>query len=343
MKPIQFASDNNAGICPEAMAALQEANHGHVFAYGRDAWTERAKDAIRRVFDADAEVFLVFSGTAANALGLSAICRNTDAVICHAFAHVNVDECGATEFFSGGAKLLGVDTPHAKVTPEAVVARAVTPHDEHSSRPRALSLTQATELGTLYTPAEMRALCDTAHARGMKVQLDGARFANAVASLGCHPADIAQRAGIDVMSFGGTKNGMPFGEAVVFFDPALADEFARRRMQGGQLASKMRYLAAPWIAMLESGAWLRHAAKANAMARRLADGLAGLPGVELIAPVQANGVFVHLPKRAIAQLQSRGWLFYVFVGETGCRFMCAWDTTETVVDALVADVRDALA
>ena len=224
-----------------------------------------------------------------------------------------------------------------------MVARAVTPHDEHSSRPRALSLTQATELGTLYTPAEMRALCDTAHARGMKVQLDGARFANAVAALGCHPADIAQRAGIDVMSFGGTKNGMPFGEAVVFFDPALADEFARRRMQGGQLASKMRYLAAPWIAMLESGAWLRHAAKANAMARRLADRLAGLPGVELIAPVQANGVFVHLPKRAIAQLQSRGWLFYVFVGETGCRFMCAWDTTEAVVDALVADVRDALA
>ena len=343
LKPIQFASDNNAGICPEAMAALAEANHGHVFAYGRDDWTERAKDAIRRVFDADAEVFLVFSGTAANALGLSAICRNTDAVICHAFAHVNIDECGATEFFSGGAKLLGVDTPHAKVTPEAVIARAVTPHDEHSSRPRALSLTQATELGTLYTPVEMRALCDTAHARGMKVQLDGARFANAVAALGCHPGDIAQRAGIDVLSFGGTKNGMPFGEAVVFFDRALAEEFSRRRMQGGQLASKMRYLAAPWIAMLESGAWLRHAAKANAMARRLGERLASLPGVELIAPVQANGVFAHLPKRAIAQLQSRGWLFYVFVAETGCRFMCAWDTTEAVVDALVADVRDALA
>src|SRR5688500_16138673 len=342
LKPIQFASDNNAGICPEAMAALQEANHGHVFAYGRDAWTERAKDAIRRVVDADAEVFLVCSGTAANALGLSAICRNTDAVICHALAHVNVDECGATEFFSGGAKLLGVDTPHAKVTPEAVVARAVTPHDEHSSRPRALSLTQATELGTLYTPAEMRALCDTAHARGMKVQLDGARCANAVASLGCHPADIAQRAGIDVMSFGGTKNGMPFGEAVVFFDPALADEFARRRMQGGQLASKMRYLAAPWIAMLESGAWLKHAAHANAMAQRLAGRLMALPNVELIAPVQANGVFVHLPKRVIEALQAIGWRFYVFVGDTGCRFMCAWDTSEAVVDAFAADVRAAM-
>jgi len=174
------------------------------------------------------------------------------------------------------------------------------------------------------------------------VHLDGARFANAVASSGCAPADIAQRAGIDVMSFGGTKNGMPFGEAIVFFDHALADEFARRRMQGGQLASKMRYLAAPWIAMLESGAWLRHAAHANAMAARLARALTALPGVELIAPVQANGVFVHLPKRAIDALRSRGWLFYVFVGDTGCRFMCAWDTTEAVVDAFAADVRVAI-
>jgi threonine aldolase len=336
---VQFASDNNAGICPEALAALQEANRGHVFAYGADDWTREAEDAIRAVLDADAQVFLVYTGTAANSLSLASICRSTDAVVCHAFAHVNVDECGAPEFFSGGAKLLTVDTPHAKLTPQAVAARAVTPHDEHGSRPRALALTQATELGTVYTPAELRALCDIAHERGMKVQLDGARFANAVASLGCHPAEIAQRAGVDVLSFGGTKNGMPFGEAVVFFDRALADEFLRRRKQGAQLASKMRFLAAPWIAMLRDGVWLRHAAHANAMARRLADGIAGLPGVELIAPVQANGVFVHLPKRAIDGLQSRGWLFYVFVGETGCRFMCAWDTTAAVVDAFVADIR----
>lgn len=342
-RQVQFASDNNAGICPEALAALHEANRGHVFAYGADDWTRRAEDAIRAVFDADAQVFLVYTGTAANSLGLAAICRSTDAVVCHAFAHVNVDECGAPEFFSGGAKLLTIDTPHAKLTAEAVAARAVTPHDEHGSRPRALALTQATELGTVYTPAELRALCDTAHGRGMKVQLDGARFANAVASLRCHPADIAQRAGVDVLSFGGTKNGMPFGEAVVFFDRALADEFLRRRKQGGQLASKMRYLAAPWVAMLEDGAWLKHAAHANAMARRLADGIAGLPGVELIAPVQANGVFVHLPKHAIEGLQSRGWLFYVFVGETGCRFMCAWDTPASVVDAFAADIRGLIA
>jgi len=339
---IQFASDNNAGICPEAMEALREANAGHVFAYGRDSWTERAQHAIAQVFDADARVFLVFNGTAANALGLSAMCRNTDAVLCHAFAHINVDECGATEFFSGGAKLIGIDSPHAKLTPQAVAARCVTPHDEHSSRPRALSVTQATELGTVYTPGELRALADVAHGNRLKVHLDGARFANAVASLGCAPADIAQRAGIDAMSFGGTKNGMPFGEAIVFFDHDLADEFARRRMQGGQLASKMRFLAAPWIAMLESGAWLRYAAHANAMARRLAEALTALPGVELIAPVQANGVFVHLPKRVIDTLQARGWLFYVFVGDTGCRFMCAWDTTAAVIDAFASDVRAAI-
>jgi threonine aldolase len=338
---VQFASDNNAGICPEALVALEEANRGHVTAYGADDWTRRAEDAIRAVFDADAAVFLVYTGTAANSLGLASICRSTDAVVCHANSHVNVDECGAPEFFSGGAKLLAVDTPHAKVTPAALIARAVTPHDEHASRPRALSLTQATEFGTVYTPAELRALCDAAHARGMKVHLDGARFANAVASLDCHPGNIAQRAGVDVMSFGGTKNGMPFGEAVVFFDRALADEFLRRRKQGGQLASKMRFLAAPWIAMLDQRVWLRYAAHANAMARQLADGIAGLPGVELIAPVEANGVFAHLPKTAIETLFARGWHFYVFVGETGCRFMCAWDTPGAVVDAFIADIRAA--
>lgn len=340
---VQFASDNNAGICPEAMAALAAVNGGHVGAYGADDWTARAADAVNALFDADAEVFFVFTGTAANSLGLASICRSTDAVICHANAHVNVDECGAPEFFSGGAKLLTIDTPLAKLTPESVVARAVTPHDEHGSRPRALAITQSTEWGTVYTPAELQALCDTAHARGMKVQLDGARFANAVASLGCQPAEIAQRAGVDVLSFGGTKNGMPFGEAVVFFDRTLADEFKRRRKQGGQLASKMRFIAAPWIAMLENGAWLRHAAHANAMARRLAEAIVGLPGVSLIAPVEANGVFAHLPASVIPALHDRGWHFYVFVGDTGCRFMCAWDTPAGVVDAFAADIRDRVA
>jgi threonine aldolase len=338
----QFASDNNAGICPEALAAFTAANRGHAPGYGADDWTRRAADAVRAAFDADAEVFFVFNGTAANALALAAICRSTDAVVCHAFAHVNVDECGAPEFMSGGAKLLAVDGSHAKLTPESVLARAATPHDEHASRPRALSLTQATELGTVYAPAEIRALADAAHGLGLKVHVDGARFANAVASLACAPADVAQRAGVDVLSLGGTKNGMPFGEALVFFDRALADEFARRRKQAGQLASKMRFLAAPWIAVLEGGAWLAHAARANAMAARLGQHVAALPGVRLLAPVQANGVFADVPAHAIAGLRSRGWRFYTFVGETGCRFMCAWDTTPEAVDALASDLRSAL-
>ena len=223
------------------------------------------------------------------------------------------------------------------MTPEAFAARAVA-NDEHASRPRALSLTQATELGTVYAPRELGALADAAHERGMKVHLDGARFANAVAALGCAPADLAQRAGVDVLAFGGTKNGLPFGEALVFFDATLAEEFARRRKQAGHLASKMRFVAAPWIAMLENGRWLAYAAHANAMARRLADGLASVPGAALIAPTQANGVFVELPPRVIEGLRARGWRFYVFVGDTGCRFMCAWDTAERDVDRLLADV-----
>jgi threonine aldolase len=334
----QFASDNNAGMCPEAWDARARANVGHASGYGDDDWTHAAVRAVQQVFDTDCAVYLVFNGTAANSLGLAAICRSTDAVVCHAVAHINVDECGAPEFMSGGAKLLAIDLPHAKLTPEAVIARSVTPHDEHGSRPRALALTQATEFGTVYSAAELRALADTAHARGMKVQMDGARFANAVAYLGCHPADITWRAGVDVLALGGTKTGLPFGEAVVFFDRDLADEFARRRKQAGQLASKMRFLAAPWTATLEGGAWLRHAAHANAMAQRLAAALERVPGAKLLAPVQANGVFVDLPVRVVAGVRERGWRFYTFVGDTGCRFMCAWDTPQATVDAFAGDI-----
>jgi len=338
----QFASDNNAGICPEALAALVEANRGHAPGYGDDDWTRAAANAIRAAFDTDCDVFLVFNGTAANSLGLASICHSTDAVICHANSHVNVDECGAPEFFSGGAKLLTAQTPHAKLIPDAIAALATPAHDEHGSRPRALALTQATEFGTVYTPKELRALCEMAHARGLKVQLDGARFANAVASLDCAPADISWRAGVDLLSLGGTKNGLPFGEAIVFFDRALADEFLRRRKQGGQLASKMRFLAAPWSAIMNDGVWLKHAAHANAMARRLAVAIENLPGVKLIAPVEANGVFVDLPVRVIEAVRAKGWRFYNFVGATGVRFMCAWDTPLEAVDRFAADIAQAV-
>ena len=339
----QFGSDNYAGICPEAWRALEAANRGHAPGYGADDWTRAATEAIRHAFETDCDVFFVFNGTAANALALAALCRNTDAIVCHALAHVNVDECGAPEFMSGGARLLTVDAPLAKLTAEAVVAKAVTPHDQHSSRPRALSLTQATELGTVYTPREIAALCDTAHAKGMRVQMDGARFANAVASLRCTPAEASWRAGVDVLCLGGTKNGLPAGEAILFFDHDLADEFARRRKQAGQLASKMRFIAAPWLGVLQDGAWLAHAAHANAMARRLATGLSTMREARLLAPVEANGVFVDLPKHAIDALHAKGWRFYVFVGDTGCRLMCAWDTPADTVDRFVGDLSETLA
>ncbi len=335
----QFASDNWSGICPEAFDALARANAGHAPAYGADDWTAAATRAMRDVFDTDCEVFLVFNGTAANSVGLAALVRNTDAIVCHANAHINVDECGAPHFFSGGAKLLTADTPLGKLTPEAVAALCGTPHDVHSARPRAVSLTQATELGTVYTRDEIGALCAAVHERGLTVHMDGARLANAIASLGCAPADITWRAGVDALSFGGTKNGLPFGEAIVFFDRALGEEFGRRRMQAGQLASKMRFLAAPWLGVLEGGAWLRHASHANAMARRLRDALAGIPGTRLLAPVEANGVFIDVPLAAIAGLRGRGWQFFEFVGDTGIRLMCSWDTPASAVDAFAADLR----
>ena len=336
---MSFASDNWSGICPEAWDALADANRGHAPAYGGDQWTAAAVAEIRKLFDTDCEVFFVYTGTAANSLGVAAMARNSDAVICSNNAHILVDECGAPGFFSGGATLLPAQTPDAKLTVEMIDRLAVTPHDVHSSRPKVVALTQSTELGTVYAPAEMRAIADFAHGRGMRVHVDGARFANAVASLGCAPADIAWRAGVDVLSLGGTKNGLPFGEAVVFFDRALAEEFGRRRMQGGQLASKMRYLAAPWLGVLRSGAWLRYAAHANAMARRLASALEAVPGTRLLAKVQANGVFIDVPLPAIAALRARGWQFYEFVGDTGIRLMCSWDTTPEVVDAFAADFR----
>ncbi len=338
----QFASDNHAGICPEAWAALREANTGHAAAYGNDDWTRRAEDAIRSVFDADCDVFFVFNGTAANALSISALCRSTDAVLTHASAHINVDECGASAFFSGGAQVATADTPNAKLTPEAIGQFARGRDDEHASKPHAVSVTQATELGTVFTPNELRAVTDAAHAHDLFVHVDGARFANAVASLECAPADLAQRAGVDVLSLGGTKNGLPSGEAIVFFDRTLAGDFKRRRKQGGQLASKMRFLAAPWLGILRDGAWLKHAAHANAMATRLATAIRPLPGIRLIAPVEANGVFADLPQHAIESLRALCWQFHVFVGETGVRFMCAWDTTVAAVDALAADLRDAV-
>jgi threonine aldolase len=338
-----LASDNYAGICPEAFAAMAEANVDHAPGYGDDAWTGQAADLLRETFATDCEVFFVFNGTAANSLALASLCQSYHSVVCHETAHVETDECGAPEFFSNGTKVLTVQGPHGKVTPDAVEHVVRRRADIHYPKPRVVSLTQATELGTLYAPAEIRAVGERARALGLKVHMDGARFANAIAALGCAPADLTWKAGVDVLCFGGTKNGMAVGDAVVFFDRALAAEFDYRCKQAGQLASKMRFLAAPWVGMLRSGAWLRHARRANETAALLERRVREVPGVEVLHPREVNSVFVRLPQRAADALRGRGWRFYDFIGSGGSRLMCAWDTTEADVEAFARDLREACA
>lgn len=337
-EPQQFASDNYAGICPEAWGAMEAANRGHAPAYGDDDWTQAAADAFRTLFETDCEVFFAFNGTAANSLALAALCQSYHSVICAASAHVETDECGAPEFFSNGSKLLVAQTSDGKLTPEAVRAVATSRSDIHFPKPRVVTITQPTETGQVYTVDEVKALSAVCRELGLKLHMDGARFAHACATLGCTPAAITWQAGVDVLCFGGTKNGMAVGEAVLFFDRALAQDFDYRCKQAGQLASKMRFLAAPWVGMLENGAWLRNAAHANACAQRLAGQIEGLPGVALMFPVEANGVFVRAPDAVLQGLRNRGWRFYTFIGG-GARFMFAWDADPARVDELAADIR----
>ena len=334
-----FASDNNAGICPEAWEALAEANTGHAPGYGEDEWTRRASDAIREVFECDCEVFFVFNGTAANSLALASLCHSWHSILCHELAHVERDECGAPEFFSHGTKVLLLPGEAGLVEPDAMEEQVRRRSDIHYPKPRAVSLTQATELGTVYSAGAVATLGERARSLGLKVHMDGARFANAVASLDIAPADLTHRAGVDILCLGGTKNGIPVGDAVVFFDTRLAAEFDYRCKQAGQLASKMRFLAAPWVGLLGDGAWLRHAAHANAMASRLASGIESVPGLSLLFPCRSNAVFVELPPPVIRALHGRGWRFYTFIGRGGCRLMCSWDTTPEDVDAFLDDLR----
>lgn len=337
-----FASDNTAGLCPEAWAGLAEANAGRAPSYGDDAWTAQAKALFRDLFETDCEVFLVFNGTAANALALAALCRSPHTqILCHEASHVDNDECGAPEFFTGGAKVIPLAGPRGKLLPADIGRALLRGHGVHYPKPGALSLTQSTELGTVYTPDELRALTTLAHARGLAMHMDGSRFANAAAALrerGFAPADFTWRAGLDALCFGGTKNGMLTTEAVVFFNHDLAREFDYRVKQGGQLASKMRFAAAQWVAMLRDGAWLRHGARANAQARRLADELRRLPGVRLIMEPEVNGIFVELPPALYQALTARGWHFYRFIGEHGYRLMCSWETQDADIAAFVADL-----
>lgn len=339
----QFASDNNAGICPQAWSILAEANQGHTSAYGDDWWTKQAIDRIRELFEADCEVFFVFNGTAGNALALASLCRPYDAVVCHRLAHIETDECSAPAFFSGGTKLLPGDGADGKLTPATVDEIVGRRNDVHFPRVRVLSLTQATEAGTIYQPDELRELTARARYHGLSVHLDGARLANAVATLGCSPRELTVGCGVDVLCFGGTKNGMAVGDAVIFFDRRLADGFARRCKQAGQLASKMRFLAAPWIAMLDDGSWLTHARHANDCAARLEARLQTLPGATILFPRQANTLFVGMADRHLQALKERGWRFYIFPEAGGARFMCSWDTDIAMVERFADDIEAILA
>ena len=334
-----FASDNSATIHPDVLAAIARVNVGHAFGYGHDDYTLSVQERVAGTFGPDASAFLVFNGTGANVVSLRAACRRFEGVICAETAHLNVDECGAPEAVAGLKLLLapGVD---GKLTPEAVKSRIARVGDEHAVQPRAVSISQCTELGTLYTVPEMRALADLAHEHDLVLHVDGARLSNAAAALGVALAEVAD--GADVLSFGGTKNGLLGAEAVVVLNPELVPDFLYLRKQSMQLASKMRFLAAQFEALLDDDLWLRCAGNANAMASKLAGAVADLPGLTITRPVETNAVFAALAPAVIESLQ-RDFPFYTWDEPAGeVRWMCSWDTTSEDVDEFASAVRGAL-
>src|SRR5215470_10422071 len=334
----QFASDNTAGICPEAWAALEEANADYAPSYGEDEWTEEVCERIRRIFEVDCDVYFVFTGTGANALGLAQICESFHGVICQERAHIQTDEAGAMEFYTRGAKLFLTDTTNGKVDLAEAGKLFAQQVELHGHMMRAVSIAQATEFGTVYTPDEVGAIGDFARAHKMLLHMDGARFANAVASLGCAPKTITWKAGVDILSFGGTKNGVALGELVIFFDKKSSSDFQYRVKQAGHLGSKMRFLAAPWLGLLNGEVWLRNARHANEAARDLAQRLRNEAGMESVFPVESNAVFVQLDDQLVRGLHARGWRFYKFVGPDIYRLMCSWSTTDEEISMLVGDL-----
>ena len=332
---MRFFSDNAAAACPEVLAALHEANRLDT-AYDGDAWSRRLNGAFSALFGTEVEALWVATGTAANSLALAALCPPYGSILCHRDAHIQTDECGAPEFYTLGAKLLLGDGPGAKLTPATVEAMLATVrNDVHQVQPHALSITNATEYGCVYTPEETAALGALARARGLRFHLDGARFANAVASLGCSPAELSWRAGVDALSFGFTKNGGLSAECLVFFDRALAEATHYRRKRAGHLLSKGRYLAAQLLAMLKDDLWLRNARAANDAARRLAEA-AGTD--RLVHPVQANEVFIRVSAAEAAALRGLGFDFYDW-GPGEARLVTSWDSDPAQVDALAAAIR----
>jgi threonine aldolase len=338
---MDFRSDNVAGAAPEIMEAVVAANAGTASSYGAETFSARTEAHLAEIFERPVKAFPVATGTACNSLALACLTPPYGAILCHEEAHIHLDECGAPEMFTGGAKLVPIAGASGKLTPDAVAAvldKTLT-GDVHRVQPAALSLTQATEAGTCYRPAEVAALADLAHRRGMKVHMDGARFANAVAHLDVHPADITWRAGVDVLSFGATKNGALGAEIVVFFDNAAAESFAYRRKRAGHLFSKMRFVSAQLDAYFTDGRWLRYAKHANAMAAKLAQGLQRLPRVSLLHPVEANELFPCLPVDAVGGLRAAGFSFYDWTDAPNpgtIRLVTAFNTDPADIDAFLA-------
>jgi threonine aldolase len=333
----QFASDNTAAICPEAWKALERANTHYAPSYGEDKWTAAVCERIRELFEVHCDVYLVFTGTAANALGLAQVCQPFHGVICHERAHIHTDEAGAMEFYTRGAKLFLTKTNDAKIDlgeTEKLIAQQV---ELHGHMMRAISIAQATELGTVYKPDAIAAMGASARAHKMLFHMDGARFANAVASLGCAPNTITWKAGVDVLSFGGTKNGVAAGELVIFFDETASRDFQYRVKQAGHLGSKMRFLAAQWLGLLNGDVWLRNARHANEAAHELAQRLRSEAEVQPVFPVESNAVFVQLNDHVVQDLHTRGWRFYKFVEPDIYRLMCSWSTTDEEISMLVGD------
>ncbi|MEP6913559.1 MAG: low specificity L-threonine aldolase [bacterium] len=330
-----FASDNNAGVHPTIMEAIANTNDGHVIAYGDDPYTERAVKKFREHFGKDTEVYFVFGGTGANVLGLKAATESYHAIICADTAHINVDECGAPEKFTG-CKLLSLPTPDGKLIASQMGPLLYDVGFEHHVQPRVISISQATEMGTVYTPRELKALSSFAHDHGMLLHMDGARVANAAASLGVKLRAITNDSGVDILSFGGAKNGMMYGEAVVFFDPELARNFKYTRKQGTHLPSKMRFISAQFEALLSNDLWSQNAQHANQMAQLLASELGKIPQLKITQKVESNGVFAELPKKYIPLLQKQ-YFFYVWNEQTSeARFMTSFDTTESDIQDFIS-------
>ena len=344
---MNFESDNVWGVWPEMLAALERAAEGTATSYGDDAISQRLGAHFSDVFERDVEVFPVITGTAANALALSNLVPPHGAILCHEGSHIAVDECGAPEFFSHGAKLVLLPGPHGKIEP-ASLATALAGFQRgsvHQVQPAALSIAQATELGTVYQPSEIGALAEVARRSGLKLHMDGARFANAIASLGCSPAEATWRAGIDVLSFGATKGGAFGAEAVIHFDPGRASDFGYRRKRAGHLLSKMRFVSAQLEAYLANGKWLTHAARANALAKMLGSGLAAVKGAELAHPIEANMALVYLPDRMVATLRKEGARFYDWAppsrGTTLVRLVTSFATPDEDVKRFIATAKAA--